>query len=89
MNIDEIKEKVIIIRSFLDKEQINQDIVEVDNKDLISYLEKIGPHTIQYETGIVPQLESFTELGGTVDLWNKDINDIWIIKNYQIKRLFQ
>ena len=89
MNIDEIKEKVTIIRSFLDEEQINQDIVEVDNEDLINYLEKIGSQTIQYETGIVHQLGSFTELGGTIDLWNKDINDIWIIKNYQINRLLQ
>lgn len=84
---DELIEKINIIRSFLNEEEINQDIVEVDNVDLINYLEQIGSQEIQYETGKTHQPGRFTELGGSINLWYKDINDIWIIKNYQINNL--
>jgi hypothetical protein len=89
MNLEEINEKIRIIRSFLNEKEINQDIVEVDNVDLIDYLENIGSFSVQYETGNIPQFGKFTELGGTTDLWYKDINDIWIIKNWEINRLIK
>lgn len=85
--MEEINEQIKIIRSYLNEDEINQDIVEVDNVNLINYLEEIGPQGIQYETKQVHQFGKFTELGGSTDLWYKDMNGVWIIKNWQINRL--
>ena len=89
MSVEQIKNEIKNIESYLSKEQLDQDIIEVNNNDLITYLESIGAREINYTTGNKPQLGKFTELGGVTNLWYKDINDTWIIKNYQIKKFFK
>ncbi|WP_333810110.1 hypothetical protein [Flavobacterium sp.] len=88
MNLEEIKKEIQIIESHLTEKELNKDLIEVQNDELIKYLETIGAREIRYKTGNQPQLGKFTELGGVTNLWYKDDNDIWLIKNYEIKRFF-
>jgi len=89
MNLEEIKKEIQIIESHLTEEELNKDLIEVQNDELIKYLETIGAREIQYKTGNQPQFGKFTELGGVTNLWYKDDNDIWLIKNYELKRFFK
>ncbi len=89
MSLEKIKEEIQIIESHLTEEELNKDIIEVENDELIKYLETIGSREIQYETNNQPQFGKFTELGGVINLWYKVVNDIWLIKNYEIKRFFK
>ena len=89
MSLEEIKKEIQIIESHLTKEELNRDLIEVENNELIKYLETIGAIEIKYETDNQPQFGKFTELGGVTNLWYKDENDIWLIKNYEIKRFFK
>lgn len=89
MSLEEIKKEIQIIESHLTEEDLNKDLIEVQNDELIKYLETIGPREIQYQTGNQPQFGKITELGGATNLWYKDNNDIWLIKNYIIKRFFK
>ena len=89
MSLEEIKKEIQIIESHLTEEELNKDLIEVENDELIKYLETIGAREIKYETVNQPQFGKFTELGGVTNLWYKDDNDIWLIKNYEIKRFFK
>jgi hypothetical protein len=89
MSLEEIKNEIQIIKSHLTEEELNKDLIEVENDELIKYLETIGAREIKYETGNQQQFGKFTELGGVTNLWYKDDNDIWLIKNYEIKRFFK
>lgn len=89
MSLEEIKKEIQVIESHLTEEELNKDLIEVENDELIQYLETIGAREIKYETGNQPQFGKFIELGGVTNLWYKDDNDIWLIKNYEIKRFFK
>lgn len=89
MSLEKIKQETQIIESLLTEDELNQDLIEVENEELINYLETIGAREIQYETGKQPQLGKFTELGGVTNLWYKDNNEIWLIKYYEVKRLLK
>ena len=88
MRIAEIKKEIDRIKTFLTDEELESGVIEVNNDELIKYLETIGPRAIQFETGNQPQLGKFTELETSTNLWYKDINEVWIIKNWVIKRFF-
>lgn len=89
MNVEQTKKEIEIIESYLSKDELNEDIIEVENLELIGYLESIGAREIEYNTGNIPQIGKFIELGGVTNLWYKDENETWIIKYYEIKRLLK
>ena len=77
------------ILSLLTDEQKNKEIVELENtpnnKIIFEYLNKIGAFGFKYKIEQEKRFRFLREEGGSLKLWYRDINGIWIIKLWVLK----
>lgn len=89
MNLETIKEEIVIIESYLSQEELSIDLLEVKNNKLIERLEKMGSREFPYEIAYEQKTYNILESSGLNYLWYKTINNVWVIDNYNIKRFFK
>ncbi|MBD1263184.1 hypothetical protein HZY62_21535 [Maribacter polysiphoniae] len=89
----ELKSKLTKVKTLISNEDKEKDIIElsdkIGNRVLIEYLEIIGSGEIEYIVDNSSNPGYMKESGGKVSLWHKNMNGIWTILNWQIKRLLK
>ncbi|WP_405350453.1 hypothetical protein [Nonlabens sp. Asnod3-H03] len=87
------KEIIKKLLSLLTDEQKEQDIIEIKDEDLDeglrSFFSEFPILNVKYQVKESGKFELLKEKNGSIHLWEKHVgNDEWVVKNYQIKRLF-
>lgn len=89
--MNELKVKIKELISLLSKEQLQQDIIELENipenQDVIKFLDKVGVVKIKYKIKSDFRPGRTQEKGGCTNIWYKKSDGTWIIKLWEINRL--